>query len=434
MYVIGSCCVAAAVIVSSTQLSAVYARTSDVGGSLPVVTEGLIGCADGSEGVRCSPESSEQPGSLEDRGITDAPVTFRQADLPMLSSLIGRCTACTRYTRTAAYGGQAIALNAIFTALALLAQRLQELLDIDTGALLLGRLTGLLTVTIGGYAAYKLSEQLLELTLAALSSGSASRTCKEILAHLRRRASRSITAPLGAIAAVGHAAQTCTVVRSAAKGLAPRLTPLAAAMRDVSGVRYARAAVPSWLSYSDTSVKEAAVIAAYCISTFLLLGGSLHSFTPSNVTHPGAFAVPSTSLSAEGYTYANRRQKRVIQQLGRTYGCHSCGRSSASGQYIADHQPPSGVIKRRLRRPVVKLLVDHHIVPLSLVRPRQYFYPQCPACSAEQSNAVRTNRKKVVTHYGVFRPYYLCASGYLAAARHALALPVPAPAESFGQA
>ncbi|GBE60065.1 hypothetical protein, conserved [Babesia ovata] len=404
MYVMGPCCVAAAVLALLTQLSAASARTSDVGGSHSVVTEDAIGCTEEPTSAGCGPGSVAAQASLEDYGITKDPAAFRRTDLPTLSSLI------------AAYGCQAIALNAVFIALALLSQRLQELLDIDTAALFLGRLTGLLTVTIGGYAAYKLSEQLLETALSALSSGSASRRCKEILTHLRERANRSITAPLGAITAVGNAARTCTVIRHAAKGLAPlmpRVSPLATVMRDISGIKYTGATVPSWLSCSDTSVKEAAVIAAYCISTFFLLGGSLHSFTPSDVTHPGAFAVPSTSLLAEGYTYANRRQKRVIQELGRAYGCHTCGRSSASGQYIADHQPPSGVVKRRLRRPLVKFLVDHHIVPLSLVRPRQYFYPQCPACSAEQSNAVRTNRKKVVTHYGVFRPYYLCASGYL---------------------
>ncbi|ORM39610.1 uncharacterized protein BXIN_0248 [Babesia sp. Xinjiang] len=372
-----ACVVAAGLIALIAQIPPADARLSDSNGHVPELMAKDSEEDRSSSPAACISSAAARDNVREQDGSSILPrVIPVGVDVPLISSVIG------------AYVCQAIVVNAIFVALALLSQRLQETLDIDTASLIMGQMAGLVTVTAGGYTAYKLSEYLLErfLVRGTISCG------KNLLAVLLSRSKRSISMPLGAIAAISNATRKLDIYRRMSKALTPLMpsgNPTNEAKRAVIGLDGAKASPSQMLTGRR---KEAIVIAFYCFATFMLLGGRLQSFTPSNIAHPGAFAVPSASLLAEGYNYANKRQKQIIQEIGKLYGCHTCGRSSGSGKYIADHQPPSGVVKRRLQRSSIKFLLDNHIIPLSLVRPRQYFYPQCPECSAEQAKAVHANR------------------------------------------
>ncbi|KAG6439911.1 putative integral membrane protein [Babesia bovis T2Bo] len=355
-------------------------------------------------------EETETPKSVHNKGlqlyrITNMPNEFgvskiwdrlrSKYDIRHISSLLGTYTV------------QAVAVNVIFVAIALLSQRLQEAFDIDTSSILLGHVSGFITVTAGGVIAYKLSESVMG-TFLPHTLG------KDEAQSLLQRTNKSISIPLAVIAAIGTALKWCNKLKSA--NFTPLMilpTPQSEVKLSVMGRSYGRVDVK--LPILRPFSKESVIISLYCLSTFFLLGGRLHSFTPSNIAHPGAFAVSNSLLLADGYNYANVAQKRLINQIGKTYGCHTCGRSSTTGKYIADHQPPSGVIKRKLKKPHIKFLLDYHLIPITWVKSKQYFYSHCPNCSAEQGRAIQANREKVVTHYGVFRPYYLCASGYLLA-------------------
>ncbi|KAK1443226.1 hypothetical protein BgAZ_201020 [Babesia gibsoni] len=351
----------------------------------------------------------EMPANMESTGISmrrideKTPEIVGKYDITLMSSVIG------------AYLCQAVMLNALFASIAMISQKIQEILGIDTGALLLGRLAGIITVTLGGCTAYKASEFLLRMLLVRLMAMGIIKRGNELLEVLRDRNNYSVSAPLAAISYIGNSLGKQRAFRYGLNKIALLLAPVStdiAVKRDVLGTKHTRATVLPTRAHSPT-IKELTIISLYCLTAFSLLGGRPHSFTPSDIVHPGAFAVPKLSLLADGYNYADKKQKSIIQQIGHTYGCHTCGYISKSEKYIADHQPPSGVVKRKLNRRVIKFLLDNHIIPLSLIRPNQYFYPHCSNCSALQAKAVRYNRKKVVTHYGVFRPYYLCASSYL---------------------
>ncbi|GFE55630.1 hypothetical protein BaOVIS_030340 [Babesia ovis] len=312
---------------------------------------------------------------------------------PLILSLIG------------VYSVQAVAANVIFVALALASQKLQETLDIDTGSIMLGQLAGIVTVMAGGYAACILSEMIVNI----LFSAKIINNKQDLWNTWTQRSNRSVALPISAVAAIGSAAGKWNALHRVTKAISPLMTTTIGIPADLTlelkkhsikgnehipviGSRHS-------LLTGNKKTKEAAVIALYCLSTFVLLGGRLHSFTPSNIAYPGAFAVPSSSLLADGYNYATKKQKQNIQQVGKQYGCHTCGRYCTNGKYIADHQPPSGLIKKRIKSTRLKFLIDHGIIPLSIVKPKQYFYPQCTKCSQEQASAIHAN--SMLTNAGI---------------------------------
>ena len=154
----------------------------------------------------------------------------------------------------------------------------------------------------------------------------------------------------------------------------------------------------------------------------------LRGILSSDLFKAGSFA--RHALPANGPEYATSSEKSAVQALGRTYGCHHCGRrvdrdaqhlramslqrqssqsslqrhvlqtynSSTSRNdsklnsaldelpavlgYVADHIPPSGL---------------RHFKWIRWRSSKQLFYPQCPPCSNMQSQAVRRNRRTLVT-------------------------------------
>lgn len=83
------------------------------------------------------------------------------------------------------------------------------------------------------------------------------------------------------------------------------------------------------------------------LGLFLLIEGkAFHTALPSNILSIGVFAntklgsVPATS------DVATELQRRTIQTLGHTYGCHQCGNRQMISRvklFIADHQPPTKI-------------------------------------------------------------------------------------------
>ncbi|GIX65428.1 sodium:proton antiporter [Babesia caballi] len=254
--------VVAVFLALSATLSTAAAFTSDRSGGFP--TTMAEDCS-----YSMSLEASRTPSDASSVSSTAAPTVILGFDVPTVSSLMG------------AYVCHAVMLNAAFTMLALLSQRLQQLLGIDTGALLMGRLSGLLTVTLGGYTAYKLSEQLLEWLIARLTRNGTIRRGEQLLNILRNRCKRSVAAPLCAMAAVGSAAPSCRAIQGVAKAIAfcmPSISPVAQAKNQVIGTNGdATATVSVPLTSPGPRTQEAAVIAFYCLSTFFLLGGRLCS-------------------------------------------------------------------------------------------------------------------------------------------------------------
>lgn len=100
-------------------------------------------------------------------------------------------------------------------------------------------------------------------------------------------------------------------------------------------------------------------------------------FMPTDLCRVGAFAVESLSASE---SYAHATQRRLLQQIGRRYGCHHCGARqgalfSRNIEFIGDHQPPLKYVGARLQR----------------------FYPHCPKCSGLQGASVRSNKDVLVS-------------------------------------
>ncbi|XP_078608505.1 uncharacterized protein LOC144880275 isoform X2 [Branchiostoma floridae x Branchiostoma japonicum] len=177
----------------------------------------------------------------------------------------------------------------------------------------------------------------------------------------------------------------------------------------------------------DVSLSEQAWIVApttvaLTCGTFKLLGGRFKNVLPSHLLHPGAFGKKALPASLK---YANQTQKVHIQQLGRKYGCHSCGAKFGGlktsygkvfqkmklkekigiivgGRFIADHQPPLAVYEAAFR--------GNKRAKYS----SPAFYPQCQKCSSQQRlylGAVSRGRAEpfspVVTHASSLRLYHL---------------------------
>lgn len=79
---------------------------------------------------------------------------------------------------------------------------------------------------------------------------------------------------------------------------------------------------------------------------------------------PGPFA--RESIPASRSTSANTAEQRKITEIGRKYGCHTCGTKdpgTSSGLFVPDHQPPSALL---------------------LPGMPQRLYPHCKKCSTSQ--------------------------------------------------
>ena len=135
-------------------------------------------------------------------------------------------------------------------------------------------------------------------------------------------------------------------------------------------------------------VKDLLISAAVSTIVFRALGGKFSAVLPSNLIQPGAFAKQAIPVNMA--QYASKNQKKIIQDLGRKNGCHTCGRRSKSIQYSADHQPPTKLIKNAEQAPP------------------QWYYPQCNKCSNMQGPAVNgISSKIVITHPFALRPYHI---------------------------
>ena len=110
---------------------------------------------------------------------------------------------------------------------------------------------------------------------------------------------------------------------------------------------------------------------------FRALGGRFGAVLPSNLMRPGAFAVECIPALREAEA-PTRRERELVQALGKRHGCHTCGTRQGDGAFVADHQPPS------------KLL---HKTPgeLDSLTQRQSLYPHCKQCSAVQGGLLRSN-------------------------------------------
>lgn len=155
------------------------------------------------------------------------------------------------------------------------------------------------------------------------------------------------------------------------------------------GINVATVCAGSMLAHGTTTDAEPI---PYGVAAFLLLGGRTLSFTPSSIIAVGAFG---RSCLNGNVKYAILSQRKKIANLGRRFGCHTCGKRG--GSFVADHQPPLEVIKNRSWL-------------LSLVHPKYKYYPQCHGCSSKQASVLRWNKRNHdarVTHFLTLRPYHL---------------------------
>lgn len=144
------------------------------------------------------------------------------------------------------------------------------------------------------------------------------------------------------------------------------------------------------------------VVFSSCLSlvTFYLLRGKLRNLGPSHIFQPGAFAVEKIPLLSIN-TLATHNDRKLIQEFGRRYGCHTCGQSyppcwydirkffkntirghpkTASVNYISDHVPPQALADKPLK-PMLKMRNKNQLGAL---------YPQCETCSLKQAHKVKS--------------------------------------------
>mmetsp|Transcript_21711 Transcript_21711/g.69912 ORF Transcript_21711/g.69912 Transcript_21711/m.69912 type:complete len:245 (-) Transcript_21711:63-797(-) len=128
------------------------------------------------------------------------------------------------------------------------------------------------------------------------------------------------------------------------------------------------------------------------LAIFAVLGGRWLSLTPSNVVSVGAFGRRAASIPALA-AYATKAQRLEIAKLGKTFGCHSCGRKGGL-PFVADHQPPLKLTRWRKKF-------------LPFFKPTYRFYPQCADCSSCQGAALRkTTVSPVKLHLRKLRLYH----------------------------
>lgn len=100
------------------------------------------------------------------------------------------------------------------------------------------------------------------------------------------------------------------------------------------------------------------------LGLFLLIEGkAFYTALPSSILSVGVFA--NTKLGSVPATgdVATELQRRTIQTLGHTYGCHQCGNRqmlSRVKMFIADHQPPTK-IATEIRESFIARLTNYKV-------------------------------------------------------------------------
>lgn len=143
----------------------------------------------------------------------------------------------------------------------------------------------------------------------------------------------------------------------------------------------------------DEAIRDVAVGGA---AFALLSRGNVGRILPSDVSRVGANA--RRSIPAKGSDYASEGQKRALQTWLKRDGCHHCG--STRGKVIGDHMPPNKKAFGSAARAAANRGASTTRRVFNFIRgvPLQRFYPQCEACSALQSVAVRTGATRLVAH------------------------------------
>lgn len=143
----------------------------------------------------------------------------------------------------------------------------------------------------------------------------------------------------------------------------------------------------------DEAIRDVAVGG---LAFALLSRGNVGRILPSDVSRVGANA--RRSIPAKGSDYASEGQKRSLQTWLKRDGCHHCG--STRGKVIGDHMPPNKKAFGSAARAAANRGASTTRRVFNFIRgvPLQRFYPQCEACSALQSVAVRTGATRLVAH------------------------------------
>ena len=158
----------------------------------------------------------------------------------------------------------------------------------------------------------------------------------------------------------------------------------------IRAFRYAQEKDPR-INLRSFEERELAVSTVGGILIFKVFGGRFKSVLPSHLLLPGAFA---TMCIPASLMRAYHPVARKLQELGRRYGCHSCGRRLGT-KFVADHQPPSAIVRQ------------------SGQEIAQQFFPQCTRCSNLQGPVVAAYLKQsmsgvmsIVTHSSRLRLYH----------------------------
>jgi len=88
------------------------------------------------------------------------------------------------------------------------------------------------------------------------------------------------------------------------------------------------------------------------LSLFQGLRRPFHSTAPmSDVTCPGPFWRHEGTLPGT-MKRATKREKRLLQEIGKELGCHTCG--DRTTKYNADHQPSNKEVNEEMRKEPVR--------------------------------------------------------------------------------
>lgn len=138
------------------------------------------------------------------------------------------------------------------------------------------------------------------------------------------------------------------------------------------------------------------------LTTYVALeGGFGRTALPSSSIAQGVFANARNKLHRSircTSSQASRKQRFIIQKLGRLHGCHQCGNRqllSRSG-FIADHMPPTKIVAKA-EASILKQILN--------LKVEQRLWPQCQRCFQIQSAAVRNLKHVPIYHHG-FRLYH----------------------------
>jgi len=146
---------------------------------------------------------------------------------------------------------------------------------------------------------------------------------------------------------------------------------------------------------------------------------SFRTALPSTLLSTGVFAHTPIhwhrklpNVLAATSDVASSAQRRIIQQLGKIHGCHHCGSRQVTFPYlfhtpptfIADHMPPTKIIKERN-------LAWYR--QLTGILAKQQLLPQCQTCFSRQGNAVKAGFH-VLAYHRSFRSWHFApAVAYL---------------------